>query len=356
MTLEDRFHAMPPSRRALLAAALSTAALEAAGCARRVNPPLPASVRGLDLGRLAKGFAPLAARAAPGVFNLGVMTLDTLAAWCANENGRFPLQGLATAPVAAAALAAVDAGRLRLNDVIRIRDVDLSPPPSRINAAFPPGVDHLDLRAADLIALALQEGDNTAGDRIMAEIGGPGAVTAWLRGHDIKDMRVDRYQREAQPALFGLESFRAGWKTEAAWGAARGFVPPALREGASARFLADPRDTTSAQAALNFLNQLSAGRLLSPASTRLMLRLMSATARPGPLRAGLPAKTALAQQSGASPTDLGLTAGAGAMGIATLPGGRRLAVVTLLAGSVATAAQRNALFAQGARLAVSALR
>jgi beta-lactamase class A len=83
---------------------------------------------------------------------------------------------------------------------------------------------------------------------------------------------------------------------------------------------------------------------------------MSATASPGPLRAGLPARAALAQQSGASPTDLGLTAAAGAMGIVTLPDRRHLAVAAFLAGSVATAAQRDALFAQAARLAVSALR
>jgi beta-lactamase class A len=346
---------MPSSRRALLTAGLSATALQVVGCGPRANPPLPASVRGLDLQRLERGFAPLAAHAAPGVFGLGVMTLDTLAAWCASQNRRFPLQGLAMAPIAAAALAAVDAGRLRLNNRLRVRDVDLSPPPSRINRAFPPGADHIDLPAVDLIALAVQDGDNTASDRIMAEIGGPGAVTAWLRDHGVKDMRVDRYQREAQTALFGLESFRAAWKTDAAWPAARSAVPPALREAARAQFLADPRDTTTAQAMLNFLNQLSGGTLLSPASTRLLLGLMRATAEPGPLRAGLSRRATLAQQSGASPTDLGLTAAAGAMGIVALPGGRHLAITAFLAGSVATLAQRNALFAQAARLAVSAL-
>jgi len=355
MTVPEPISAMPTSRRTLLTTALASATLGAAGCEPRANRAVPASVRGLDPARLAQGFASLAARAAPAVLNLGVMTLDTLAVWCADDNRRFPMQGLVMAPLAAAALAEVDAGRLKLNEAIPIRDVDLSPPPSRINRVLSSGAGHIDLRAADLIALAVQENDNTAADVLMERIGGPGAVTAWLQQHDIKEMRVDRYQREVQTGLVGMESFRTAWTEEAAWAAARASVPPPLREGASARFLADPRDTTSAEAALNFLNQLSGGTLLSRVSTSLLLRLMSATAGPNPLREGLPAHVRLAQQSGVSPTDLGLTPAANAMGVVTLPNNRRFVIAVFLAGSTATAAQRDDLIAGAARLAVSAL-
>jgi beta-lactamase class A len=352
---------MPSNRRSLLttglaSATLGTAFLGAAGCVRRVNSPIPAAVRGLDFGRLAHGFAPLAARAAPGVFNLGVMTLDTLAVWSADDDRRFPMQGLVMAPIAAAALAEVDAGRLRLNDIIRVRNVDLSPPPSRIALAFPLGSDKLDLPVADLIALAVQDGDNTAGDAVMAHIGGPGAVTAWLRGRNIKEIRVDRYQREVLTDMFGMASFRAAWKDAATFAAARASVPPAQREAAMAAFLADPRDTTSASGALNFLDSLSAGELLSHASTRLLMALMSSTTGPRRLAAGLPPKAALSQVSGTSPTDLGLTQATNDMGLAALPDGRRLAIVAFLAGSTATAAQRDGLIAEAARLAISALR
>lgn len=346
---------MPPSRRALLTTAMASVTLAAAGCGRRNRRPA-ASVRGLDFDRLARGFAPLAARAAPGILNLGVMTLDTLAVWCADQNHRYPMQGLVRAPLAAAALAEVDAGRLRLNDLIPIRALDLSPSPSRINRVFPPGVDHMALPAADLIALAVQEGDNTAADVLTAHIGGPGAVTAWLRQHNINDMRVDRYQREVQTDLFGTASFRAAWKDDAAWAAACSSVPPAQREAATARFLADPRDTTTAQAALNFLYLLASGDLVSGASTRLLLGLMATTMGPHPLRGGLPARAALAHVSGFSATDLGLTAAANDMGLVTLPDGRRFAIATFLAGSTATAAQREGLIAHAARVAVSALR
>ncbi|HLZ81966.1 MAG TPA: serine hydrolase [Caulobacteraceae bacterium] len=356
MTVPELNPVMPPSRRALLTTALAAATVGAAGCGRRLNRHPTAAVRGLDFERLTSGFAALAARAAPGTFNLGVMTFDTLAVWCANQNRRFPMGGLVRAPVAAAALAEVDAGRLKLNDMITIRAVDLSPPPSRVNRAFPPGEDELRLPAADLIALAVQAADDTAADVITAHIGGPGAVTGWLRQHDIKDMRVDRYQREVQSDMFGVASFRAAWKDEAAWAAARTASPPEVREAAMARFLADPRDTTTAEASLSFLNLLSQGNLLSHASTDLLLRLMSTVSGPAPLGAGLPGRAALAHQSGRSATDLGFTPVTNDMGVVILPGGRRFAIAAFLAGSTATAGQRDALIAQAATLAVSALR
>ena len=125
---------------------------------------------------------------------------------------------------------------MKLNDIIPIRGVDLSPPPSRVSRAFAKGTGQIDLPAADLIALAVQDGDDTAADVIMGHIGGPGAVTAWLQGRNIKDMRVDRYRREVQTAMFGMESFRPAWKDETAWAAAIGSIAPTLREAASAPF------------------------------------------------------------------------------------------------------------------------
>jgi beta-lactamase class A len=292
------------------------------------------------------------------VFSLGVMTFKAPAVWCSDENSRFPLQGASKAPLAAAALAEVDAGRLRMNETIRLTALDLSPPPSRLNRAFAAkgGKGVLDVPAADLIALAVQENDNTAADAIMRRIGGPGAVTAWLRQHKIEDMRIDRYARELQPAMSGMGSFRPTWTDEANWTAARIAVAPATREAAMAAYLADPRDTTTTQAALNFLNQLSEGALLSAASTGLLSRLMN---NPSPgdsgLQAGLPSSAAFSHKSGASATDLGLTPATSDLGLVTLADGRRFALAAFLAGSTATKAQREALFADAARLSIAAL-
>jgi beta-lactamase class A len=347
---------MPTTRRRLVIAMLAATGFGVAACASPVNRR--SRGRGLDLQRLAHGYEHLQARASPGTLAFGVMTLDSPAVWSSDPNFRAPLQSVFKAPLAAAALAEVDAGRLMLNEVIRIGADDLSPPPSRLNRAFPPGTGAaLEIPAADLIALAVRESDNTAADSIMRRIGGPGAVTAWLRAQNIKDMRVDRYERELQPDVSGLPSLRAAWKDEAAWSAARQDIPPSRREAAMAAYLADPRDTTTAQAALNFLGQLAAGALLSKPSTDLLLRLMTnAPTGPGRLRAGLPKDATLAHKTGSSGTDLGLTPATNDIGLVTLANGRRFAIAALLSGSTATETERDALIADAARLAVSALR
>jgi beta-lactamase class A len=338
-----------------MAVTLLATGLAAAGCASRGNRRRHGG--GLDLDRLERGHRLLAARAAPGILSLGVMTLDSPAVWSADPRGPSPMQSVFKAPLAAAALAEVDAGRLTLNEIIRIGADDLSPPPSRLNTALPPDGGDLDIPAVDLIALAVRESDNTAADSIMRRIGGPGAVTAWLRAHDISDMRVDRYERELQPDLCGLASFRPAWKTQAAWSGARQDVPPARKEAAIAAYLADPRDTATARAALDFLSKLADGALLSRSSTSLLLRLMTeAPTGPGRLRAGLPADATLAHKTGSSGTDLGLTPVTNDIGLVTLRDGRRFAMAALLTGSTATESQRDALIADTARLAVSALR
>jgi len=340
-------------RRVVLAAGL---ALAGAGCAPRVNRR--AAPAGLDHERLARGFVDLAERARPGAFDLGVMTLDKTSVWYADGNRRFPMQGLAYGPLAAAALAEADAGRLRFNEPVRIARQDLSPPPSRINGLFAPrgAKDFVDLPVADLLSLTVEDGDDTAADALLRRIGGPGAVTAWLRAHDIQDMRIDRYAREIQPEMSGMDSFRAAWKDPAAWTAARGSVAPGVREAAMAAYIADPRDTTTAQAVLNFLNQLVGGTLLSRPSTALLVRLMSAS-RIGraPLVAGLPRGASVAALGGMSGTDLGLTPAANAVGIVTLADGRRFAIAALIAGSTATQTRRDGLIADAARLAATAL-
>jgi beta-lactamase class A len=330
----------------------------AAGCHGRVNRRTKTS--GLDLDRLGRLFPALADRARPGRFNLAVMSLGEPGVWSADDAGRYPLQDLAALPIAAAALAEIDLGRLTLNERLAIRPVDLSPPPSRINRRFPlaRGAPALELPVADLIGLAVQEGDATAADAVMRRVGGPGAVTAWLRERHVNDLRIDRYQREIQVEMSGMASFRDDWKDPAPWATARAAVAPQAREAAMADYLRDPRDTATAPGVLSLLQQIAAppasGGLLSRASSALLLRLM-ATRRADLLGGGLPGDAGLAHLAGNSDTDLGYTAAAGDIGLVTLSDGRRLAVAALLSGSTASASQRQALFAEAGRLVVSAL-
>ncbi|HEY2177796.1 MAG TPA: class A beta-lactamase [Caulobacteraceae bacterium] len=327
-----------------------------AQCSVRRRPASAAGPVSLDEPTLISGYTQLAARARPAVLGLGVALISPAVAWISNPKARYPLQSTFKAFLAAAALAQVDTGALKLNEPITLTDQDLSPGGGFVDEAFPspPAGHRITVAAADLIALAVQHSDNTAADAIMKRLGGPAAVTAWLSGKGLADIRVDRYERELQVDLAGMPPFQPAWKDPRAWLAARDAVPAAAREAATERYLADPRDTATLPATLTFLVHLVRGELLSPSSTRLLLRLMTDSATgANRLKAGLPPDASLAHKTGTAATDLGLTPATNDIGIATLPDGRRFAIAAYLAGSTATEADRDRLIADAARLAVS---
>ena len=337
------------SRRTALSAG---AALALASCGRGARKARP-----LDTSSLDRSFPALADRARPGAFAIGVMDLATTVTWYWNIDRPFPLEGAFKAPMAAAALGEVDAGRLTLGELAPFRDLDLSPPPSVINQRWPTPPDGLVAKVpiSTLFTLALQANDNTAADVLMKHIGGPGVVTAFLEQHGITDLRVDRYERELQVEIEGMPTFRPAWKDEAAFLAARDQVAPTDRQSAMNAYLSDVRDTATVPGALNFLSKLAAGQLLSPASTALLLKWMAgARTGAGRFRAGLPKDAVFAHKTGSARTDLGFTPATNDFGIATFADGRRYAIAGFLAGSTATEAARDALFADAARMIVAA--
>lgn len=321
------------------------------------EPRLPQTVSTtprLDAERLDEAGAAIAARAAPARFGAGLINLESGELWVLNGSERFPMQSVFKAPLAAAALAEVDAGRLSLDETITLTDEDLSPPYSPVAEAYP---GRRDYTVEELIVLAAGRSDNTAADVLMRRIGGPGAVTAWLRNHDIEDMRVDRYERQLQPEIAGMESFRPAWKGTSAYLQALTAVPPADRQAATADYLRDPRDTTTVRDSLLFLSRLAAGELLSEASTEQLMTILTQTpSGPNRLAAGLPEGARLAHKTGTARTDLGLTPAVADIGVMTLPDGRRYALAAFFAGVTLPEAETDALFADFARAAVDAAR
>ncbi|MCW3059356.1 MAG: serine hydrolase [Capsulimonas sp.] len=91
---------------------------------------------------------------------------------------------------------------------------------------------------------------------------------------------------------------------------------------AFAAYFRDPRDTTSPIGAVQFLVQLKRGKLLSPASTAMLLGDMEAV-RTGVhrLKAGLPAGVRLAHKTGTSGVFEGVSAATNDIGLITLPSG-----------------------------------
>mgnify|MGYP000876572816 CR=1 FL=1 len=306
----------------------------------------------LDAAVLDAEIAAIADRAQPGILEVAVQNLEGGEMWAWNGSKAFPMQSVFKAPLGAAVLAEVDARRLDLNEQITLTEQDISPPLSPVADAWPEVTVYT---VGDLLVRAVGGSDNTAADVLLKRIGGPGAVTAWLRAKSIREISIDRYERELQPEINGMASFRIAWKDWPAFRAARDAVPEADRRAAMARYLADPRDTATAVGMLNFLRKLAVGELLSRASTRRLLAIMTATTTgPNRLKAGLPAGASLAHKTGTSATDLGLTAVTNDVGIVTLKDGRRYAVVAFLAASPQDEDARERTIADAMRVIVKA--
>ncbi|MDB5456959.1 MAG: serine hydrolase, partial [Caulobacter sp.] len=316
-------------RPLLLAVALIVAVQPVAGCDRR---PM--------LGQLEPRFKPkvltreieaVAARAAPGVLGVAVQDLTTGQVWAYNGDRPFPMQSVFKAPLGAAVLAEVEAGRLSLTETVTLTDTDLSPPFSPIADAWPQRTTYT---VGELLEAASGRSDNTAADALLKRIGGPGALTAWLQGKHVAGLRVDRYERQLQPDSAGLGSFRAAWRGETTYMAAVNAVPEAQRRAAMAAYLKDPRDTATPVAAVRFLAALNGGELLSPASTRRLLDIMTRTPTgQDRLKAALPDGAALAHKTGGARTDLGRNPASNDIGIYTLKDGRKFAVAVFLTDS-----------------------
>ncbi|HEX5775885.1 MAG TPA: class A beta-lactamase [Caulobacteraceae bacterium] len=308
-------------------------------------PPLDAELLDRDIGAIAR-------RARPAAFDVGVLNIDGGETWALAANRAFPMQSVFKAPLGAAVLEQVDAGKLSLDEVITIREQDLSPPYSPVADAWP-GVQSYTVR--DLLVRAVGGSDNTAADVLMKRIGGPGMVQAYLGDKGIHDLRIDRYERELQTDIYGMAAFHPEWRGEAAFTAALAAVPPATRRAAMSAYLTNHRDTATVSAALTFLQKLVSRELLSRQSTDLLLRIMTETTTgQARLKAGLPPDATLAHKTGTGRTDLGLNPATNDIGIITLKDGRRYAVAVFLAGSPASDTERDAIIADVARAVVRA--
>ena len=304
------------------------------------------------MARLDREITALAAKAS-GVLGFGLMNLESGEFWVRLGERPFPMQSVFKLPLATAVLSEVDAGRLALTETLTLEPETLSPPWSPIADAWPGRSAYT---VQELLEAAVGESDNTAADLLMKRIGGPGAVTGWLQSKKIEEIRVDRYERQLQPEVYGMASFRAAWKGDAAFAAARSTVRPERRRAAMLAYMASPEDTATPRGVLGFLRKFAAGELISPASTRRLFGIMVASPRGAErLKAGLPKTASFAHKVGTSGTDQGLNAAYNDVGIFTLADRRSYAVAAFLSGSTAPESDRAALFANLGRVAAASI-
>jgi beta-lactamase class A len=336
-------------RRSLLAAGAATLA----GCGQGKTMTVSTTPK-LDIDGLNAAVGRLAEAARPGILGVGLTNLESGQSFTFNGARRFPMQSVFKLPLGAAVLAEVDAGRLRLDEPLVLTEAQLSPRHSPIAEAWPARRDYT---IGDLLAATLTDSDNTAADVVMKRIGGPGAVTAWLVSKGVTEVRVDRYERELQPQVYGLPSFRPAWRLRPAYAAAFEAVHPATRLAAMRAYMADPRDTATPQGMVDFLQSLDRDELVSPASTRRLLELMSQTGRAGArIRAGLPKDAFLAHRPGTAGEDQGISVAHNDVGIFRLADRRAYAIAVFLSGSTLNEAARDGLIADVTRAAVRGVR
>jgi beta-lactamase class A len=208
----------------------------------------------------------LAAMAAenPGEWGFAAVDMSTGATIGFNAERAFPMASTMKIAVAAAYLERVDAGRRSLDELV---------------AGVPAG---------QLMDAMITRSDNRATDLLMNTLGGPAAIDAWLRGHGLSGIRVDRTIAQLL---------------------------------ADRRDLRDIRDSSTPAAMLGLLRLIDSPTALKPESRHLLLDMMY-RCRTGSnrIRGILPAGARVENKTGT------LSGYTGDVGYLTSPTGKRIAV------------------------------
>ena len=236
------------TRRTFIAAG-TTAGLLVGGAAAKANSGDP----------LAERFKEIEARVAG---RLGAFILDTQSGrhWRHRADERFPMCSTFKAFATAAVLARVDAGKEKLDRRIVFRKGDLVP-------YSPVTEEHIDkgMSLFELCDAAMVMSDNTAANMLLTSLGGPQGVTEFMRSIGDDTTRLDRMETELNEALPG-----------------------------------DPRDTTTPIAAVNSLQKLVFGGVLSSNSRQQLQDWLIGNKVSGPLvRKALPVNWRIGDRSGA---------------------------------------------------------
>jgi beta-lactamase class A len=244
--------------------------------------------------------------------------------------------------VAAAILTQVDAGHLGLQQMIPV-DPDLVLSSEGIAETLPfPGVS---ASIHNLIETMLVRSDNTATNVLTRLVGGPAAVTAWVKSKGIDGMRIDGDTNGIVGRFFGLPAGGEPVEAQLKKLAATDPTLDDLSTKPNPKFDDDVRDTTTPKAMVLLLTKIADGHVLSPASTQVLLGSMErCTTGLKRLRGMLPPGTPVSDKTGT----IGGTVND--VGIITLPEGRgRIAIAVYIKKSAKPFEERERVIAQIAR-------
>lgn len=267
---------------------------------------------GAGFAGLAAEFARIEARRGG---RLGVAVLDTGSGRAAGHRAeeRFPILSTFKLLAAAATLARADAGEDRMDRRVRFTTADIV----SHSPVTGPRTGGEGMTLAELCEATMVTSDNTAANLLLAPLGGPEGLTAWLRRVGDPVTRLDRWET-------ALNEARPG----------------------------DPRDTTTPAAMLANIGRLALGEVLAEGSRAQLLGWLRGN-RTGDarLRARLPAGWTAGERTGT-----GGHASSNDVGLLWPPGGAPVIVAAYLTQGAAEGAVRDAALADvGAAVAAATM-
>lgn len=175
---------------------------------------------------------------------------------------RFPLNSTFKLLACGALLNRAESGEVSLADTVRLEDVETVDYSPAIEAHSRAG--NLEVSFGTACSMMLSVSDNTAANIVLSTLGGPEALTAFLRSNGDQVTRLDRWETELNSAVPG-----------------------------------DPRDTTTPRAIAQTVEDLILGNTLEPAS-RATLRAWLADHRVADalFRAALPSNWSIYDRTG----------------------------------------------------------
>lgn len=264
-----------------------------------------------------------------GRVGIAVQSVDEgwTAGWKANQ--LYPQQSCSKLWVSIAAMEAVDKGKISLDDKVTLTRDDLTLFHQPIAANILPTGSYT-TTLGDLMVRAITTSDNTANDKLMRVIGGPGAVRAMIVSKHLGAIRFSNGERALQSRIAGL-TWNPSYSISSAFWDARNALPPARRTAAFNRYVNDPYDGAAPTAVVSALARLKRGQLLSPTSTAHLLDVMShTTTGANRLKGGLEPGWVLNHKTGTGQELGGSQAGYNDIGILTAPDGRSYAVAVMI--------------------------
>ena len=283
--------------------------------------------------------------------DVGIAVQDIQTGWTTDFDGmsRFPQQSVSKFWVTLTALDMADRGQLDLDAPVTVRKSDLTLFNQPIAQLV--GANGYRTTLNDLIYRAITASDNTANDFVLWRAGGPDAVREFLYEKGIQGVRFGPGERVMQARIAGME-----WKDSmvgAGFYKARSALPMSVRQSALQDYLGDPIDGATPVGVVEALARLKKGELLTPASTRRLLSIMSNT-KTGKqrLRGGLAPGYSVAHKTGTGQVLGPISTGYNDIGIVTGPDGRSYSVAVFIRKTSAPIPQRMRLMQDAVRAVI----